>query len=124
MLVTNTSPYSGKTVTKDLNVTVEQIKRWEAGEKVQNVFSHLSPGDREFMLTGVTEEEWDEMFPEEEDDHLANSIEEISQEMEAFYREEEAVEQENNYYDTLDYNFYPDDGWDRYWDAKMSEEID
>ena len=27
---------------------------------------HLTPGEREFILTGITDEEWDELFAEED----------------------------------------------------------
>jgi hypothetical protein len=59
MRITKTSPFSGKTHTMELPITLEQIKRWENGEYIQNVFPELSPGDREFIMTGITDEEWE-----------------------------------------------------------------
>jgi hypothetical protein len=41
-----------------LPVTNEQIERWQNGELIQNVFPHLSPSEREFLISGVTPEEW------------------------------------------------------------------
>ena len=38
------------------------IDRWEQGELIQNVFSHLSIEDREFIKTGLTAEDWKELF--------------------------------------------------------------
>ena len=52
----------------DLNVTEAQLSRWEAGELIQNVFPDLSPDDREFLMTGVTAEEWAEFVGDDEDD--------------------------------------------------------
>ena len=52
----------------DLNVTEAQLGRWEAGELIQNVFPDLSPDDREFLMTGVTAEEWAEFVGDDEDD--------------------------------------------------------
>ena len=40
----------------------------EAGELIQNVFPDLSPDDREFLMTGVTAEEWAEFVGDDEDD--------------------------------------------------------
>jgi len=33
---------------------------------VQDAFPSLTPVQREFIMTGTTEEEWDEMFPKDE----------------------------------------------------------
>jgi hypothetical protein len=62
MLITNKSRLSGKVHTMDLNVTEEQIKRFEDGELVQVVFPHLTADEREFILTGITAEEWKAAF--------------------------------------------------------------
>jgi|TARA_R110002020_G_C16209985_1_gene766920 hypothetical protein len=45
-----------------LDVTGEQIERWVAGELVQDVMPNLTPEEREFIMTGITPEEWDESF--------------------------------------------------------------
>lgn len=57
MIVVRTSMLSGKEHQMDLNVTQEQLDRFEAGEKVQHVFPHLSADHREFILNGITPEE-------------------------------------------------------------------
>lgn len=66
MLVTNVSQISGKENTMELDVTIEQLQRFENrrenGEYVQTIFPHLTPGEREFLLTGVTPTEWKEIF--------------------------------------------------------------
>jgi len=66
MKITRTSNYSGVTRTLDLPVTQEQIDAWEAGTLIQNVMPTLSPDDREFLKTGITPDEWDQMFPPED----------------------------------------------------------
>lgn len=38
------------------------IDRWEQGELIQDVFPHLSIEDREFIKTGLTAEDWKEIF--------------------------------------------------------------
>ena len=62
MLITRTSPFTGKTVTKDLPITEDQYDDWQNGTLIQRAFPHLSPGDREFIKTGITEQEWDRLF--------------------------------------------------------------
>ena len=67
MLITRISTLTGKERTRDLNVSTEQMKRWRKGVLIQNVMSHLSPEDREFIINGTTQEEWDEFMPREEE---------------------------------------------------------
>lgn len=72
MLVTRTSPVSGEINQREIDITPEQLLAYQNGElgHIQNAFPRLSAEDREFILTGTTPEEWDEMFPDEdEDDH-------------------------------------------------------
>lgn len=62
MKITRISPFSGKETTRDLPVTEEQFQRWHNGELIQYAFSNISAGDREFIKTGITEEEWDQLW--------------------------------------------------------------
>lgn len=66
MKITRTSNYSGIKRTLEIPVTQEQIDAWENGALIQNVMPTLSPDDREFLKTGITPDEWDEMFPPDE----------------------------------------------------------
>jgi hypothetical protein len=50
--------------TREIAVTQSQLDRWKAGELIQNVMPHLSADDREFLMTGLTPEDWEEMFPD------------------------------------------------------------
>lgn len=59
MLISNTSILTGVTRTVDLPVTKAELERWSNGELIQYVFPHLSDDDREFLMTGITPEEWD-----------------------------------------------------------------
>lgn len=67
MKITRKSMMSGITRTRDLDVTEEQFSAWLNGARIQNAMPHLSADDREFIMTGITPEEWDEMFLEEEE---------------------------------------------------------
>ena len=61
MKITRTSPFSGNTNSMELDVTETQLVRWNNGELIQDVFPHLNPDEREFIMTGITAEEWDSM---------------------------------------------------------------
>lgn len=64
MLVTRTSQYSKKENTLDLDITQEAIDNWQnTSMLIQDAFPGLSADEREFLLTGITKQEWDEMFP-------------------------------------------------------------
>ena len=62
MMITRVSPFSGKTNSKEIPVTEQQIANWEAGELIQNAMPNISADDREFIKTGITAEEWEETF--------------------------------------------------------------
>ena len=48
---------------------VVQWADWLTGPGfIQDVYRHLSTDDREFILTGLTPEEWSDMFPPDEPD--------------------------------------------------------
>lgn len=67
MLITRKSMLSGIERTRDLPVTEEQFTHWNAGMMLQDAFSNLSAGDREFIKTGITDEEWDDLFKNEDE---------------------------------------------------------
>jgi hypothetical protein len=68
MEITRKSEYSGITRTLDLNITQEQLDNFNNGVHLQRAFPHLPPAEREFIKTGITGEEWNEMFPPEDED--------------------------------------------------------
>lgn len=65
MLITKVSMLTNKVRTMDLDVTEEQMAKWNEGKTlVQRVFPHLTADEREFILSGITPEEWTEAFAE------------------------------------------------------------
>jgi len=66
MLFTRRSMLTGITRTIDLPVTEAQLKDWQKGMLIQHAMPHLTDGQREFIISGATDEEWDEAFGEEE----------------------------------------------------------
>jgi hypothetical protein len=69
--IVRTSQYSGNINTMMIDMTEDMIARyvrWSNGEGViQNLLPELSDNEREFILTGITPEEWEQMFPEDEE---------------------------------------------------------
>lgn len=69
MLITRKSILTGVERTIDLPVTMDQLNAYlYEGVLLQHAFPNLSPDQREFILTGSTAEEWDEAFPEVDDE--------------------------------------------------------
>lgn len=68
MLVTRKSMISGITRTLDLPITMEQAAQYENGAMIQHAFPQLNASQREFILTGVTDAEWNSTFPEEDEE--------------------------------------------------------
>ena len=59
MKITRTSRYSGRTRTREIDVTQGQLDNWIDGMLIQRAMPTLSRSDREFIKTGITDEEWD-----------------------------------------------------------------
>lgn len=62
MIITRKSPISKLEHSMDLDITEEQIQKWQQGELIQNAFPNLTASEREFIKTGITDEEWDLAF--------------------------------------------------------------
>jgi|SRR6478609_599295 len=75
MLVYVSHAITGEEVSKELPVTKEEIMRWQSGELIQNVWPDLSSDDREFLMTGMSQEEWDKLT-EEDTEGLEGSLDE------------------------------------------------
>jgi len=61
MIITRRSLYSGKEHKQEIDVTPEQITAWRNGELIQNVMPHLTPDEREFLISGILPNEWESM---------------------------------------------------------------
>lgn len=73
MKITRKSVFSGITRALDLPITDIQWQNYMGGTLVQNAFPNLTDDEREFILTGITKEEWDKMFKEEDEINDFNS---------------------------------------------------
>ena len=69
MQIRRTSMSTGVVHAREIDCTQEQLNLYYSfGANLQDAFPNLSPGDREFIKTGITPEEWDEMFSPFEDE--------------------------------------------------------
>ena len=62
------SPKTGKVNSMDLATTKESLDEYYSGSVryVQDIFSNLNAEEREFIMTGYTPSDWDELFGEED----------------------------------------------------------
>lgn len=70
MRITRTSKISGITRTKEIAITPAQLRELDDPQRkrlIQQICPDLSPADREFLLTGITEEEWENMWADGEE---------------------------------------------------------
>ena len=68
MIITKTSPISGRVHQRDITITPLELARWKAGAYIQDVCPNLCAEDREFLISGITPEEWENAFPEDDDE--------------------------------------------------------
>jgi hypothetical protein len=80
MLIERRSLVSGLIRTLDLPVTEEQIEAWENGALIQDAMPNLTSAHREFLLTGITDEEWEETFPPEAEGDKGNEEDAVDNE--------------------------------------------
>lgn len=74
ILVKRIHLFSGKEVEREIDITPAQLHEVERGLRpIQSIVPHLSASDREFLMTGLGDEEWDGVINcEEAEDPLAS----------------------------------------------------
>ncbi len=69
MFITKTSMISGRTNTLWVEgLTQDMLKAWENGALIQDALAGIPQELREFVMTGVSPDEWNRTFPEEEEE--------------------------------------------------------
>lgn len=64
MLITLPSQMTGVVHTKEINMTQDQYDNWLYGtDLIQDALPHLTDSEREFLITGIIDEEWDSLVP-------------------------------------------------------------
>ena len=64
MQITRKSFMTGITRTVDLDVTQQQLDNYENGVLLQDAFPNLSPSEREFIKSGIVDNEWESFIDE------------------------------------------------------------
>lgn len=64
---TRTSVFTGRTRTLTFQVREQDLQAYEDGELVQTCFPYLNSDQREFLISGMPQEEWDMMAAMEEE---------------------------------------------------------
>lgn len=68
--IIRTSPLSGKANVMVLPISPDTydacVAEWEGGKMIQDAFPMLTAGEREFIKTGITPAEWDNLFDGDE----------------------------------------------------------
>ena len=59
MIITRRCPFTGVQNKKEIDVTEEQIRIWHEGTVIQKAMPNLTASEREFIMTGITDEVWD-----------------------------------------------------------------
>jgi len=61
MIITKVSMLSKIERSLDLDVTAEEMEAWKSGMYIQDAMPRLNEHEREFIMTGITQKEWDSM---------------------------------------------------------------
>lgn len=63
MQITKSSPFTGKETTLEIpGLTEEMLREWQSGKLIQDAMPNISPEHREFLMTGISPQEWDDIF--------------------------------------------------------------
>jgi hypothetical protein len=60
--ITRASAFSGKLHTLTLDIDPVDYAQWQQGMLIQVALPYLNADEREFLISGVTPEEWNDMF--------------------------------------------------------------
>ena len=66
MQILRTSRLTGNTSAMNIDITQAQLDAWVDGSLIQDVMPDINADEREFIMTGITPDEWDAMFGEDE----------------------------------------------------------
>jgi|TARA_R110001583_G_scaffold16234_5_gene66157 hypothetical protein len=59
MIIKRTSILTGIERERDIDVTPGQLKSWNRGQNINVAMSNIPKDDREFIVTGTIQEEWE-----------------------------------------------------------------
>ena len=58
MKIVRTSMLTDNTNSWEIDVTEEQLANWQSGTLIHEAMPHLTPQEREFIMTGIMPDEW------------------------------------------------------------------
>jgi hypothetical protein len=68
-IITRRSPFTQKVNRMEIPLSHSEFEKrailWQSGMLIQDAFPMLSTDEREFIKTGITPEEWEQMFGED-----------------------------------------------------------
>ena len=77
MQIKRKSVITGTERVRDIPVNPDDLIAWEKGYgNIQDIMPYLNDNDREFILSGITPEEWNDLFSEEIEEIVDDNIEE------------------------------------------------
>ena len=65
-VIAKTSILSGKEHELEMTFDMADYVKWQTGTLIQDAMPYLKADEREFLMTGITAEEWDLTFNDEE----------------------------------------------------------
>lgn len=75
MQIKRKSAITGIDHVRNIPVNPEDMLSWEQGHgNIQDIMPYLNDNDREFILSGITPEEWNDIFSEEIQDIISDSF--------------------------------------------------
>jgi len=74
MIVRRPNMFTGKVRELELNVTQEQIDRWQNGELIQNAMPQLSRDECEFLISGLLPDEWERWVSEGDSEPMEEDV--------------------------------------------------
>ena len=73
MWIKRQSAISGIERTRNIPVNPDDFFLWKNGEgSVEDLMPYLTDSDRDFILSGITGDEWDDIFSQSVEDELAD----------------------------------------------------
>tara|TARA_R100000664_G_scaffold27698_1_gene38580 strand:+ start:2139 stop:2354 length:216 start_codon:yes stop_codon:yes gene_type:complete len=62
--IEKTSPLTGKVNTMEIKMNPNDYVRWQKREtNIQDALPYLSVDEREFLMSGISPEDWNELYP-------------------------------------------------------------
>lgn len=70
MIITRVSPIDKMEYNMDINVTIDQMNEFlsDTRRNIQDIFPNITPDEREFIKTGITPKQWEDLFGNDDDD--------------------------------------------------------